>query len=201
MHLNTTVSQPGVMSRVLRLVIPGLAGVLLSLFSNVASAEARFDITEVKVKLVDKVYYLNARIDFELSDKVLEVMHKGVPIVVVLDIEFQRSRKLLWNDDIAQLVQRYQLDYHALTRQYLVTNLNSGSQHSFPTLEVALALLGTVVDLPVLDKQLLEKDGQYVGSMRASVDVAELPTPLRLRAYFSSDWHLSSEWYSWILPN
>ena len=201
MHLNATVSQPGVMSRVLRLVIPGLAGVLLSLFSNVASAEARFDITEVKVKLVDKVYYLNARIDFELSDKVMEVMHKGVPIVVVLDIEFQRSRKLLWNDDIAQLVQRYQLDYHALTRQYLVTNLNSGSQHSFPTLEVALALLGTVVDLPVLDKQLLEKDGQYVGSMRASVDVAELPTPLRLRAYFSSDWHLSSEWYSWILPN
>ena len=201
MHLNTTEGQPGVMSRVLRLVISGLAGVLLSLFSNVASAEARFDITEVKVKLVDKVYYLNARIDFELSDKVLEVMHKGVPIVVVLDIEFQRSRKLLWNDDIAQLVQRYQLDYHALTRQYLVTNLNSGSQHSFPTLEVALDLLGTVVDLPVLDKQLLEKDGQYVGSMRASVDVAELPTPLRLRAYFSADWHLSSEWYSWILPN
>ncbi|MBL1259139.1 MAG: DUF4390 domain-containing protein [Thiotrichaceae bacterium] len=188
-------------SRLLHQVVPAIVGVLLSIFSNLALAEARFDIAEVKVKLIDKVYYLNARIDYELSDKVLEVMHRGVPIVVVLDIEFQRSRKFIWDAGIAQLVQRYQLEYHALTRQYLVTNLNSGSQHSFPTLEVALTLLGTVVDLPVLDKQLLDKDGQYVGSMRASVDVGALPTPLRLRAYFSADWHLSSEWYSWILPN
>ncbi|MCF6324443.1 MAG: DUF4390 domain-containing protein [Gammaproteobacteria bacterium] len=201
MYLSATVNQQGMISRLLRQVVPGIAGVLLSLFSHVASAETRFDISEVKVNLVDKVYYLSARIDYELSDKVLEVMHRGVPIVVALDIEFHRSRKLIWDEEIAQLVQRYQLEYHALTRQYLVTNLNSGSQHSFPTLEVALALLGTVVDLPVLDKQLLDKDGQYVGSMRASVDVGELPTPLRLRAYFSADWHLSSEWYSWILPN
>ncbi len=201
MYLSATVNQQGMISRLLRQVVPGIAGVLLSLFSNVASAETRFDILAVKVKLIDKVYYLNARIDYKLSDKMLEVMHRGVPIVVVLDIEFQRSRKFIWDDEIAQLVQRYQLEYHALTRQYLVTNLNSGSQHSFPTLEVALALLGTVVDLPVLDKQLLDKDGQYVGSMRASVDVGELPTPLRLRAYFSADWHLRSEWYSWILPN
>ena len=201
MYLHATASQQGVMSQLLRQVMPVLAGVLLSLFSHHASAETRFDISEVKVNLVDKVYYLNARIDYELSDKVLEVMHRGVPIVVVLDIEFQRSRKFIWDDEIAQLVQRYQLDYHALTQQYLVTNLNSGSQHSFPTLEVALALLGTVVDLPVLDRQLLEEDGQYIGAMRASVDVGELPTPLRLRAYFSADWHLSSEWYTWILPN
>ncbi len=174
---------------------------LLSLSSNVASAEARFEISEVKVNLVDKVYYLSAQIDYELSDKMMEVMHKGVPVVVALDIEFLRSRKYLWDEEVAQLVQRYRLEYHALTRQYLVTNLNSGSQHSFPTLEVALALLGTVVDLPVLDKQLIEEKERYVGLMRASVDVAELPTPLRLRAYFSSDWHLTSEWYSWILPN
>ncbi len=201
MYLSATVNQQGVINRLLRKVMPGIAGVLLSLCSNLASAEMRFDISAVKVNLVDKVYYLNARIDYKLSDKVLEVMHRGVPIVVVLDIKFQRSRKFIWDDEIAQLVQRYQLEYHALTRQYQVTNLNSGSQHSFPTLEVALALLGTVVDLPVLDKQLLDKDGQYIGFMRASVDVGELPTPLRLRAYFSTDWHLSSEWYSWILPN
>jgi len=205
MYFNTTVGQQGLMHQVLRPILDRVmvvfVGLLFSLFSNLASAEARFDISAVKVNLVDKVYYLNARIDYELSDKVLEVMHKGVPVVVVLDIEFQRSRKFFWDEEIAQLVQRYQLEYHALTRQYLVTNLNSGSQHSFPTLEVALTVLGTVVDLPALDRQLLEEKGQYIGLMRASVDVGELPTPLRLRAYFSGDWHLSSEWYSWILPN
>jgi len=201
MYLSAKVNQHGVIGQLLRQVVPGIAAVLLSLFSNIALAEVRFDISEVKVNLVDKVYYLNARVDYELSDKVLEVMHRGVPIVVALDIEFQRSRRFIWNDEIAQLVQRYQLEYHALTQQYLVTNLNSGLQYSFPTLEVALALLGTVVDLPVLDEQLLEGKGRYIGFMRASVDVGELPTPLRLRAYFSADWHLSSEWYSWTLAN
>ncbi|VAW88743.1 hypothetical protein MNBD_GAMMA17-1339 [hydrothermal vent metagenome] len=201
MYLSATVNQQWVVKRLLRQVMPAIAGVLLSLFSNLAVAEVRFDISAAQVNLVDKVYYLNARIDYKLSDKVLEVMHKGVPVVVVLDIEFLRSRKYLWNETVAQLAQRYRLEYHALTQQYLVTNLNSGSQHSFPTLEVALTQLGTVVDLPILDQQLMARKGRYIGLMQASIDVAALPTPLRLRAYFSSDWQLASEWYSWILPN
>lgn len=197
MYRYATAKQHGLMGRVL----PSVAGLLLALFSNVAAAEARFEITEVKVSLIDKVYYLNARIDYELSGKLMEVMHKGVPVVVALNIEFEQRRQFLWNEAVAQLEQRYRLEYHALTRQYLVTNLNSGSQQSFPTLEVALAQLGTVEDLPVLDEQLIEEAGHYIGLMRASVDVSELPTPLRLRAYFSADWHLTSEWYSWTLPN
>jgi len=186
---------------ILHSILPCAVGALFSFFSNALSAAERFDISQVKLDLVDKVYLLSASIDYELSDEVVEVMHKGVPVVVVLDIEFLRSRKYLWDEEIAQLAQRYRLEYHALTRQYLVTNLNSGSQHSFPTLEVALTLLGTVVDLPVLDEKLLDEQGRYIGLMRASVDVAELPTPLRLRAYFSSDWHMTSEWYSWTLPD
>lgn len=199
--INTAVVQLGLMRRVTRQVMPCAVGLLFSLFASTLSAAERFDISEVKVKLVDKVYYLSAIIDYELSDKVVEVMHRGVPVVVALDIEFLRNRRYMWDEAVAQLVQRYRVEYHALTRQYLVTNLNSGSQHSFPTLEVALTLLGTVVDLPVLDKKLLNERGHYIGLMRASVDVAELPAPLRLRAYFSSDWHMTSEWYSWTLPN
>ncbi|HED39353.1 MAG TPA: DUF4390 domain-containing protein [Chromatiales bacterium] len=201
MQVNTAVDQQSLMQCRLHPVLVRLTALLTLLLATGAAAETRFDISAVKVNLVDKVYYLNARIDYELSDKVVEVMHKGVPVVVVLDIKFQRKRRFIWNEEIAELVQRYQLEYHALTRQYLVTNLNSGSQHSFPTLEVALTLLGTVVDLPVLDRQLLEEEGEYIGLMRVSVDAGELPAPLRLRAYFSADWHLSSEWYSWTLPN
>lgn len=205
MYVNATVARQGLMRRRVWKMLPQMllcvVGLLASFFSNAVLAEARFAISKVEVVLVDKVYYLSAQIDYELSDKVLEVMHKGVSIVMVLDIEFLRSRKYLWNEAIARLVQRYRLEYHALTRQYLITNLNSGSQHSFPTLEVALMRLGRVIDLPVLDQKLTEERGQYIGLMRVAVDVSELPTPLRLRAYFSSDWHLTSEWYSWILPH
>ncbi len=197
MYFTAAVAQQGVVRRALL----GVAGLLFSFISHSSFAEPRFAISKVEMALVDKVYYLNAKIDYELSDKLLEVMHKGVPVVMVLDIKFQRSRKYSWDEAITQLVQRYRLEYHALTRQYQVTNLNSGSQHSFPTLEVALTSLGTVIELPVLDQKLTEESGQHIGLMRASVDVSELPTPLRLRAYFSSDWHLTSEWYSWILPD
>ena len=147
--------------------------------------------------LHEKVYYLNARIDYKLSDKVIDALHKGVPINFKIKIEISRVRDYLWNEIITDLRQRYRLEYHALTKQYIVNNLNSGSRHSFPNLKVALSVLGTIVNLPLVDKNLLEPDQQYNGRIQAVLDVDRLPVPLRLLAYLTSGWRLSSEWFLW----
>jgi len=147
--------------------------------------------------LHDKVYYLNARIDYKLSDKVIDALQKGVPIVFKVEIEISRVRDYIWNETITDLRQRYQLEYHALTKQYIVHNINSGSRHSFPSLNVALSVLGTIVDLPIVDKNLLETGQQYNARIRAELDIDKLPVPLRLLAYLTSGWSLSSEWFLW----
>lgn len=147
--------------------------------------------------LHNKVYYLSARVEYTLSDKVIEALHKGVPITIVLEIEISRTRDYLWDETITNLDQRYELEYHALTKQYIVRNMNSGSRHTLPSLNVALSMLGEIVDLPILDKNLLEPEEHYAGRVRAILDIDTLPVPLRLLAYLTSGWSLSSEWFLW----
>lgn len=171
-------------------------GCWLSSMSGVAES-AEFVVRNVSPVLHNKVYYLNARIEYTLSDKLLEALHKGVPITFMLEIEISRVRDYLWNEKITGLEQRYELEYHALTKQYIVHNLNSGSRHSFPSLNVALSVLGTIVELPILDRNLLEQNQQYNGRIRAVIDIDTLPVPLRLLAYLTSGWSLSSEWFLW----
>lgn len=69
---------------------------VLNVMSGVAGA-AEFVVRNASPVLHDKVYYLNARIEYTLSDKVLEALHKGVPITFMLEIEISRVRDYLWN--------------------------------------------------------------------------------------------------------
>jgi len=183
-------------SSIKRALFTSVIGCLLCVLSGVVES-SEFFIKNASFSLHNKVYYMNARIDYNLNDKVLEILHKGVPVTIMLEIEIIRSRDYLWDETISELEQRYVLEYHALTKQYIVHNLNSGARHSLPSLDVALSVLGTIVDLPILDKNLLEPDQQYTGRVRAVLDIDALPVPLRLLAYLSSGWSLNSAWFLW----
>jgi len=86
-----------------------------------------------------------------------------------------------------------------LSEQYLLRNLNSGSQFVYSSLDSALATLGKIESVPILDAHLLEKDKHYKVRVRSRLDLDSLPVPLQLKAYVSSEWWLSSGWYSWDL--
>ncbi|HKJ22131.1 MAG TPA: DUF4390 domain-containing protein [Gammaproteobacteria bacterium] len=167
--------------------------------ASTAAVAAGIDVRRVETKLADNVYWLNAEIGYDFSNKALKALDNGVPITVQLDIQVSRQRNYLWDERIASLEQRYQLRYRALTKRYLLKNLNSASERTFPSLKTALAALGKVRRLPMLDKNLLDDTQRYIARIRASLDIEALPVPLRLLAYFSSAWHLSSEWYQWRL--
>lgn len=185
------------MSAIRRLVV-ALTLVYMPLGFSSAAADG-IKIRHADTKLVNNVYWLNAQIEYDFSKKMLEALKNGIPITVQLDIEVSRHRDYLWDEKVATLEQRYQLQYHALTKQYLLKNLNSASQHSLSSLKSALAALGNITDLPLLDRKLLDDHEQYSARMQASLDVEALPVPLRLLAYFTSGWRLSSEWYEWPL--
>ncbi len=147
----------------------------------------------------DEVHYLGARIDYVFSAQIIEAIEEGVPLTVVLAIEIVRERPWLWNEKVASLEQRYQLSYHALTRQYVVRNVNIGSQNNYPGFIEALSALGTISSLPLIDANLLQSGQRYLGRLQARVDTSELPAPLRLLALVSADWRLASEWHEWPL--
>ncbi len=156
-------------------------------------------IRDAQSGISNEVHYLNARIEYAFSKQVIEALDEGVPMTVVLRIEIVRERAWLWNEKIAALEQRYQISYHALTRQYMVRNLNIGTRHSFPTLAAALSTVGTIIDLPLIDSNLLKQGQRYRGRLQAWLDTNSLPVPLRLIALWSPEWRLASEWREWPL--
>jgi predicted phosphohydrolase len=147
--------------------------------------------------LKDDVYYLDAAIEYHFGQSLEEALLKGVAVPIIVDIEVIHERDYLWNETTASLAQRYVLEYHALTQQYIVRNVNISAQSAFPSLAAALASLGQIVALPVIDANLLTRGERYLGRLRSSVDIDALPVPLRLLAIISPEWRLSSEWYEW----
>lgn len=169
----------------------------LSLISVAWAGE--FRILSADTHLEQGVYLLSARIGYRLGDTPREALHNGVPLTIELTMEVVRSREWLWDETIAELKQRFRLEYHALSRQYLVTNLNSGEVKSFPSLSSATEFLGRINDFPLLDASLLEPDERYYGRLRTSLDIEALPLPLQPIAYLFANWRLISEWYTWPL--
>lgn len=180
------------------LVVLAAAGAVPALWPPPAAA-ANFAVRSAETFLADKVYYLNTDIDYKFSDAALEALQNGVSLVVVLEIEINRERNYLWSENIASLRQRYQIAYEALTGRYIVTNLNSGADTYFPTRAAAIAALGDIDRLPLLDAGLINEHEHYTVGLHVSLDRDALPVPMRVMGYFSSDWRLASEWYTWPL--
>jgi Domain of unknown function (DUF4390) len=159
----------------------------------------RFEVRAASVELDDGVYLLNARIEYRLSSESREALNAGVPLNIRIDVEIIHSRRFWFDNTTAELRFRYQLEYHALSERYIVLNVNSGLQESFPSLFAALNSLGRVDGLPLIDAALLEEDRNYRVRLRAVLDVERFSGPLRLLAFWRRDWSLGSDWYQWPL--
>lgn len=176
-----------------------LAGVLGLSPATLLASQDGFTINSASTELLNNVYYLHADIDYQFSESSLDALHNGVPMVVILDLELYQKRPWWWDAKVANLEQRYELQYHALSEQYLVTNLNSGKEYTSYTLHSALYGLSDVDKLPVIDRQLLSPDREYYVRVRSRLATNNLPVPLRLKAMVSPSWWLSSDWYQWPL--
>lgn len=164
-----------------------------------ANTDVGFVVSEAHAVLEDNVYYLHADVDYRFSSAVLQAIQNGVPLIVVLDVELYQKRRLVWDTLVASLVQRYELQFHALSEQYLVSNLNSGEEYTSLTLHSALYGMRAVNKLPLIDRQLLRNDANYYVRIRASLALNDLPVPLRLKAFVSRAWWLGSDWFRWPL--
>lgn len=182
----------------LRCCVAPLLLLVLSLAAPLAQA-SDFAIRKVETRLDQQVYVMDAQVDFDFSKRSLEALDSGVPLTLRMDIEVQRKRSWLPDETIATLEQYYQLNYHALSHSYLVRNLNSGALYAYPTQEEAIASLGEMHDFPLLDANLISPKERYEVEVRILLDIDSLPSPLKLIAYVTPAWHLSSDWSAWSL--
>ncbi len=180
----------------------GLLAVLLVISSLALTAKAAsplFTVHDAKTELVGDIYRLDANLELKLTPQALTALENGVTLTIVLDIEVYTPNRYLWDDVLAHLEQHYEIQYHTLADQYLLRNINSGSQFVYSTLNATLDALGKIKQLPILDAHLLQAEKHYKVRARSRLDLGSLPVPMQLKAYISSEWWLNSGWYSWDL--
>ena len=162
-----------------------------------ADKDGHIDIRSAFTEVVDGVYYLSGRVELALSEDALKALENGVSLDIEFQIDVTQRRRYIWDSSIASLKQRYELAFHALTGRYVLANRNSGERESFSTLDGALARVGVIDGLPIIDEALLEVDTRYDGNLRVEMQIKQSAGPLRVLTLFWGDWHVTSEWYRW----
>lgn len=168
---------------------------LLTLPTSLMAAD--FRISDVTVRLHDQVYLLNANLHYDFSEEALGALQNGVPLTILIAIDIEQPRRWLWNETLASLEQGLRLQYHALSDQYVLQNLNSGARYAFHSRRAALEAMGYLRDFPLLDQTLLNHGVEYLVRLQARLDIESLPSPLRPIAYITPAWRLKSDWYRW----
>jgi hypothetical protein len=177
---------------------------LLCLVWAGGAAAAEDEASQVEVRsatltLDQDVYELDAKVQISLPEDARKAIEAGLTLRFQYEIELSRVRRFMPDATVASLVQRYELNYHALSQRYLLRNLNTGEQQDFGTLQTALERLGDIRGLPVIDAALVAPGPQYEVGLRGVLDMGTAPDALKWILFWTDDWSTTSEWYRWPL--
>lgn len=144
---------------------------------------------------------LSMKSDIVMSDEQAQMLLNGIPLTFVYDIRIkEKGFWSFWNGNNYTKEIRYLLFYHGLSKQFVVRDIETKKQHSYPTLSLALLSISTPTNI---EFRIEDDKGIYIdhftGQAKLWLDIEALPTPLRIPAYLSKNWWLNSNWFKWEL--
>lgn len=182
-----------------RAVLLGLLAAWLLLAALPAAAGNGFRVERVEPRIQGERVLLDALIDYRFSATALEALENGVPLTVDVHIQLRRADAWMWEESLMDLRLRYQIRYRPLSERYVVSPLPGQEGTSYVTRDAAIAALGTLDDVDLISRDRLTPGERYEIHLRASLDIEELPLPLRPIAYLRPAWKLSTGWTKWPL--
>jgi hypothetical protein len=142
---------------------------------------------------------LDAEIAYQLNSEVREALVNGIPLLFQVEVQVVSLQKWVWDKVVTTIVKTHLLQYHILSKQYVLENLETGESDSFPDLESVLVQQGRVSAMYIAESNFLNDQENYVVQLRSQLLTRKLPLPLRMKSYFSPKWRLDSGWYEWPL--
>jgi len=125
----------------------------LLLATPLVAKAAGIEVKSAELEVVDETLVLNADLEIDLRPVIEETLNKGVPLNFVAEFEIKKPR-WYWLDEVIVTAQQHiRLSYHALTRQYQLTN--NVKYQNFSSLNEALDELGRLQKWQVAEKALL----------------------------------------------
>lgn len=170
-----------------------MAGILLS-SAHVSAKTGGFAHTDLRLKAGETALELNGQITFDFSKAALEALANGLPLAVETQVSVLPASRWFWQGALSSRNYKLEIRYHALSQHYLVKSMGNSYPRAFLTQSSALAALGHVDMLPLIDLSRLDPRGGYEIRIRSSLDSNSLPVPLRPLIYLSDEWRMESDW-------
>ena len=181
---------------------PGLLELaLVSMFSAASLcvtntyANGSIQVESFKLTAVDNGYTVSIDSKIELNPTLEQALEKGVVLYFVNKFTLVEPRWYWLDKEVARIKTRTGLRYHALTRQYRLTDRTSSSNYS--SLKDALLALQRLRDHTLTINHELKPNVHYNAILRLWLDLTRMPKPFQVEALGSSAWNLSSERLEW----
>jgi Domain of unknown function (DUF4390) len=164
-----------------------------------AEEESQLRIREATATIDEGVYELDVKLDLVLPEAARKAVESGLTLRLTYEVTVNRVRRYMPDAGVAELEQRYEVSYHALSQRYLVKNLNTGEQQDYGLLQSALDRICELRGLPVLDTALVSDGPVYEGRIRAVLGMNTAPDVFGWLLFWTDDWSAESEWKTWTL--
>ena len=128
-----------------------------------------------------------------------EALENGVPLTFETHVQMRRASAWIWESDVVEHRLRTVLRYRPLSGLYELRNLRGDERLAFATRDAALRALGKIVAMPIVRRDELDLDDEYVVRVGVRLDIEALPLPMRPMAYLKRDWSIASEPWEWRL--
>ncbi len=161
-----------------------------------ARAEEGIQVRQAELVRTEAGYQLNAEFSVGFIPEAEKALNKGVRLDFLVEFQLVSPREYWFDKEIVTRTRRIGLQYHALSRQYLI--MVGRQQKAFDSLEQAREELGKVHGWAVLEHAHVVAGGQYAALLRFRLDPASLPRALQVEALGTEKWSMVSERYRWI---
>lgn len=181
-----------------------LATAVLGLSVALAQAPSSGAQPPLRLERADDALWLSTQLEFDLSQAVVDALHKGIPIFFVAEADVLRERWYWTNKKIATARRQFRLAYQPLTNRWRL-NITSGEivepalglslNQNFESWTEALNTVSRISRWKIADAADLAPGVRHIVDFRFRLDLAQLPRPLQIGTLGQSDWSvvLSSE--------
>ncbi len=173
---------------------------LLLMYSPFTFAAGQIEFKDFKVLGKAPQYQVMTRVEFQLTNYLKKALLNGVTLKAHIQFRLGQHRSWWFNKDKPLLTASYQLKYHALSRRYLLTRLDTNEHWNFASLAATLRKLGELRKYKLPQLKQVKKGEDYYLLAIADLVPASLRLPLRIQSFFSDEYAITSEGVFWPLP-
>lgn len=174
---------------------------LFCLFSSegVLSDECTLRIKRAELVPSNKMWVLNADIEYLFNHKIMEALIHGIPLTIAVTFHMEKKRSYWLDSTVSDLSKRFFIRYHPLTGFFQLSSEEEHVPHQFAGLSALLDTLGEIRGWKVFSIEQMRKRARYTAELSTSLEIEALPLPLRVLAYTSMEWRLCSSPFTWLV--